>query len=115
MSIDICQNNHGGNENSVAAHNATNKEGAFLKIVEFLWSNGPALCEEIVNAIPMVHQTVSARISELKALGLVVAVDQRKTSRGRNASVWAIHVRSIFSPDELKNRLFESMKQRGNN
>jgi hypothetical protein len=88
---DICQNNHGGNEYSAAAHRVTNKEGKFRKIVDFLCVNGPATCEEIVNSTGMVHQTASARVSELKAANVVVAIGERKTSRGCNAQVWAIN------------------------
>ena len=48
-------------------------------------------CEEVVDGMGRKHQTISPRISELKAGGFLVDSQKtRKTSSGRAATVWVV-------------------------
>lgn len=49
-------------------------------------------CDEIEEILFLRHQTVSARIRELKKEGTITGDGQRITRSGRNAIVWRINV-----------------------
>lgn len=90
--FDICAANHGGNENSVEAHNSIKRGQAQemrRRVLAFIQMRGAegATCEECETALRMSHQTASARCSELKRDGLVHEAGSRKTRTGRNAAV----------------------------
>lgn len=87
--FDICSANHGNQENSVAAHKRTNADADRRKILAFIQAQGShgATCAEIEEALNMLHQTCSARCSDLKAKRLVEVAGTRKTKTGSAASV----------------------------
>lgn len=51
---------------------------------------GGATCDEVEQALELSHQSASARMTELKAKGLIKLAGKRKTRSGRNAGVWTI-------------------------
>jgi len=58
------------------------------KVLAFLRERGPSTDEEMQVGIPMPPSTQRPRRIELVRRGLVVEAGTRKTSSGRNASVW---------------------------
>jgi predicted transcriptional regulator len=93
MSKDICENRHGGNEFSQAAKQVVEKHESSLRlrIIHHLFANGPATCEATANALGMRMSTASARFSELKARGRIVATGgQQQTTSGCWAAVYDI-------------------------
>ena len=88
---DICENNHGGNENSVAANKVTRKGMDSLKILRYLGSIPDATCEEVEIALQMKHQTCSARFSDLKLEQAITATDKRPTRSGCMAQAWKVN------------------------
>lgn len=89
---DICSNNHGGADTSAEAYEsiraAVNKLGlAVLSLIE--QSPSGVTCEDVETRLRLSHQTASARISELKAKGLIWDTGQRaKTRSGRLARIY---------------------------
>lgn len=69
MSRDICVNRHGHNPQSEAANRRVQpmKSTMRTKILAYLQAVEEATCEDIVRALDMKLQSVSARVSELKA------------------------------------------------
>lgn len=47
-----------------------------------------ATCDEVEQAIGLIHQTASARIRELAQAGLIFEAGKRATRTGRAAVVW---------------------------
>ena len=83
---------HGGNEYSTEAHKSIRASKSKLRqevlsaIRDFFYG---ATSDEVEQLLNYPHQTVSARMTELKALGLIVPTgEKRKTRGGRNAGVW---------------------------
>jgi response regulator of citrate/malate metabolism len=94
--VDICENNHKGNEESKEAHGSINgkKAAMYEQILGTLYcSYGRGLtCDEVEERIAMSHQTCSARFSELKRDGLIVSTgERRKTRSGRPAMAYRIN------------------------
>jgi DNA-binding transcriptional ArsR family regulator len=58
-----------------------------LKRIRFRRSKG-ATCEELEDALDLRHQTVSARLTELRLMGKVRIIGTRKTRSGRDARVY---------------------------
>jgi predicted transcriptional regulator len=89
LPFDICANRHGGDECSAAANESIREDKSVLRgLIREMIRNRPLICEEIEAALSLKHQTVSARISELKAMGLIRASGaKRATSSGRMAHV----------------------------
>lgn len=92
---DVTRNYHGGNAQSVAAHDSVRQAKDVLraKVVSYVASRGPsgATCDEVEVALQLSHQTCSARFTEAKARGtLVPSGTQRKTRSGRNAAVLVV-------------------------
>ena len=89
---DPTANNHGGNPQSVAAHESIAKRKRVLRDrivahVDALGRTG-AISDEIETALDLPHQTVSARLTEAKARGeLVPSGWSRPTRSGRFAAV----------------------------
>jgi Fic family protein len=82
------------NEESLAAHESIVKQKTKLHrdILEIVDRVGYGLtCDEVENLLGLSHQTASARISELKAMGELVKRGVRPTRSGRNAAV-LVHV-----------------------
>lgn len=90
---DICANRHGGNAESIDANvdTARKKDRDRAAILKQYRNHGPQTCAEIEAALDMPHQTCSARISELKADGLLEPTkDRRETPTGSLARVLRI-------------------------
>ena len=88
MSTDICANRHGGNAESVAANNGTNKALDKVRILASFSVLDDATCEEVEEYTGISHQTCSARFADLKRLGLIEPTTRRKTRSGRWAMAW---------------------------
>lgn len=87
--FDICENNHGGNAESVAAFKSLNGNELRSKVMDHIASCGKAgaTCDEIELALGITHQSASARCTELKANGDVHSLTTRRTRSGRSAAV----------------------------
>lgn len=104
---DICSNNHGGNAESEDAFNADGaKEArAALRARVFAYiatcDLRKASADEVEIAFGGMHQSISPRMTELKARGLIVATGERvKTRLGR----FAMRYR-VATPEELRDFL----------
>jgi DNA-binding transcriptional ArsR family regulator len=90
--FDICAERHGQNQESAEANERIEPfKGSLreevLRFVQERRDRG-ATTEEISRGLDLPYTTASARISELKRLGLVRASGQRRpTSRGCSAAV----------------------------
>ena len=81
---------HGGNEFSVAAndHASAGKAEDRLRIAAFLRERAFGMtCDEIEVGLGMRHQTVSARLVDLKRAGVVIVSGRRATRTGAMAGV----------------------------
>lgn len=69
--FDICANYHKGNENSQLANLATDKEKDIERILKFMRSRPgqKTYVKELIRELGMLHQTASARLSDLKKMG----------------------------------------------
>jgi hypothetical protein len=91
--LDITEKRHKGNAESREARQSLQgslsavRERVFNYVDQRLaWGS---TSDEAVYALDMLHQTVSARFAELKALGRIVpSGERRKTRSGRNAAVF---------------------------
>ena len=79
---DICYNRHRGNPESVRANldNQLRRSEQAKQIWEFLIACGErgATCWEVEQATGLTHQTASARMSQFKADGHIVATQNRR-------------------------------------
>lgn len=92
---DITESRHGGNPESQEAFESVKADSSSLRkrIWTFIHARGQegATVDEIESASGLRHQTVSARVSELKAMKLLVpSGERRKTSSGRFAAVLVV-------------------------
>jgi predicted transcriptional regulator len=87
---DICRSRHKGNEQSITANQATNKARDRARILEYLKTQTDATCEETSLATGISYQTCSGRFSELKAAGLIIPGEKRKTTSNCTARAWKI-------------------------
>lgn len=110
--MDITAGNHGGNEYSREAHNSIlgSKEAVRTMVLTHIRQQGTtgATADEVEKVLGMLPQSVSARFTELKALGQIKPTgDKRKTRSGRNAGVWWV-------PQNLEQaKLFEGDENNG--
>ena len=93
-SIDITQNKHGGNEESILAFEKNkgsrdNQRREIFDIVALMGAYG-VTTDEIVHGFDYAIQTVSARMSELKRDGMIVKIGRRKTRSGSTAGVFVV-------------------------
>ena len=90
MENDICIYYHRGNRESVNAHSKAKKTSSSKRkfIYEFIRKAKGITCEDIEIATGWKHQTVSARISELKRDKAIIPVGKRKTRSGCNAALY---------------------------
>lgn len=82
---------HNGTSTSVGASQSVSTISSTLReqVFTFIKANGGKTCYEVETAMELRHQTASARIWELRHLGLVRdSGERRKTSSNRNAIVW---------------------------
>ena len=91
---DICILYHKGNAESSAAHyyvklTAKSYRTLIFNIIRSCNHNG-ITCEEIELSHDWKHQTVSARISELKRDGEIIANGKRQTTSGCMASIYFV-------------------------
>jgi len=89
---DICENRHGGNPESVLANASmsTMKVLQRYRIAEYIHGLGTqgAICAEVEMIMHIPHQSASARMTELKAMGILVpTASRRMTGSGRMARV----------------------------
>lgn len=93
--LDICEQRHGGDPESVAAH-ASIVESKHLmrsRIMAYLAGCGPATCDQVEATLGMTHQSASARMSELKRDRLIEPTgDVKPTRSGRNAKVFRVRL-----------------------
>lgn len=90
---DITQNRHRGNPESVKAHNriAPSKESSRQKVYEYALSCGErgVTTDEVAARFDTTPNAISGRLTELKALGLLVRTEVcRKTNSGCSARVF---------------------------
>ena len=90
MERDICSNYHRGNAESVKAYAKAAKTRGNKQdhILYFIDTSMGLTCEDIESATGWKHQTVSARISELKRDGKIKVIGKRKTESGCKAAVY---------------------------
>jgi predicted ArsR family transcriptional regulator len=94
--IDPCENKHGGNAESIAAHDTVISSKAALqqRILDYIEARGSATCDEVEVDLGILLQTASGRMAELKAAGLIVATGERRPTRtGRKAGVYKVRPR----------------------
>jgi predicted ArsR family transcriptional regulator len=86
---DITRNYHKGNAESEIANESihSQKQAIRAKVLDAILKQ-PATCEELEERLGMSHQTVSARMSELKRDGLIEKNGTRPTRSGRQAGVY---------------------------
>lgn len=101
INFDICETRHGGNTESVAAHHSIVGCKTFLhqRILQSIRQSNGLTCDEIELMLNLSHQTASARISELKAIGKITKNGIRATRSGRKAAI--LVESSRFSPSIL--------------
>ncbi len=90
MTGDITRNYHGGNKFSVAANpNAQAKNRDSARIYKLLHSKGRsgATCQECEDELGMLHETCSARLTELKKDNFVVVIGKRQNRSHNDAGV----------------------------
>lgn len=87
MIADITARRHGGNAESAAASESIEPDKARLRrmVLNYIASRGyvGATCEEVEFALGLRHQTVSARLTELKRLGQVRDTGRRRLTQSR--------------------------------
>lgn len=91
---DITEGNHGGNPESAEANKRTNKGADSERLAAWYRARGArgGYMELAATELKMRHQTVSARQSDLKRLGVLFKTTQRtRTSSGAQAGVY-VHV-----------------------
>lgn len=76
LPFDVCANNHGGNEVSIDANKKLDKKAVIAKIIAFMQTRprSESYVKEIIDGIGIPHQTTSARLSDMKAAGLIEPV-----------------------------------------
>lgn len=91
--VDVTENYHGGNLNSVEAHESVKSVKRKLRalVIGYVKMQGlrGATSDEVEVALGMTHQSISARMTEAKADGQIVGNGLRRPTRsGRNAAVY---------------------------
>lgn len=95
--VDITANFHGGNKESVAAHDSIRPTKAQVRarVLSIIRSGGEAgaTSDEAESWTGLSHQSCSARFTELKADGLIEPAGRRLTRSGRGAMAWRLRER----------------------
>jgi hypothetical protein len=100
---DVCASRHLGSPESELANARVESSKAELRyrIVKWFFEHGPATCEEAHRGMEIRYSTMSARISELKADGLLAATGERRcTSGGSPAAVLKAVLRGASTPTQ---------------
>lgn len=87
---DITESRHGGNQESVDANYSIEDKKAKLRsmVLAYVKAQGGATSDEVEQGLGLSHQTVSARMTELKVMGLLQPSGvKRPTRSGRKAMV----------------------------
>jgi len=91
MKEDPTYNYHGGDRNSNVAHSRTNKPRDFMRLIKLLDDNPDGMtCDEAELALGMLHQTCSARFTDMKRYGWIECCGRRPTRTGSPADVWRL-------------------------
>lgn len=92
--IDVCANNHGGDEMSEAAYLAASRTGVAEAILDFMGRHEivvvpvEVICDDVVRELGIANQTASPAMSNLLRLGLIVRTTKTKlTALGCKARV----------------------------
>lgn len=82
--FDICANNHKGNEHSQLANLVTDKEKDIERILKFMRSrpDKKTYVKELIRELGMLHQTASARLSDLKKMGMARNTNEKVQNCG---------------------------------
>lgn len=75
------------------AHEAIKPHKTLLQamVTKALITHGPCTCDRLEVVLEMSHQTVSARVSELRNAGVIEDTGKRARTRlGRTAVVWRV-------------------------
>lgn len=101
---DICSSRHCGNSQSflanlrVANHKPTQRERIYLELLD-----ANATCEELSVRLNMRYTTVSARLSELKAMHWVTESGERRLTSGRVVHASVLRALSEAERERLLN------------
>jgi len=86
---DITRNYHGGHPRSEEANAQTDKHRDTMRILKVLHDRRHGMtCDEMEIELGMLHQTCSARFSDMKRMGWIVKCGERPTRTGCKADVW---------------------------
>ena len=87
---DICANRHKGSSNSVAANEkiSPHKNKQRNEVLDIIKKDGPIHCELIYIKYGVRYPSASARISELKKMGLIKVVGRTTTTSGSTAALY---------------------------
>ncbi len=104
---DICRNRHRDNSESNSANARVNPAKADMRyrIMRFFYERGDrgATCEQAAIALALRYTTASARISELKAEGLLAFTGEHaKTSGGASAALLKVATEKRAEPEQLE-------------
>jgi predicted transcriptional regulator len=88
--FDICQNNHKGNPESVAANRRVDKARNEKLVLNAIAALGEASSEMVELHLGWSHQSVSSRFSDLKRKGLIVKSGNAKTKSGCSCTTYKI-------------------------
>jgi hypothetical protein len=100
---DITRNRHGGNPQSVKASKQTDKQNGCSRLENWYLERGPlgGFQEQAAIALGMRHQTASARQSDLKKNGVIVATNREGTTTSGSPAGIYVH-RNFAAVVELK-------------
>jgi hypothetical protein len=99
---DITRHYHRDNPRSAEANpseRAKSRDCNRIRVFLFHRQRHGAICEEAERALNMIHETCSARFSELKRDGEIIVIGWRLTSRGNKADVCIL--RQFATPEEI--------------
>lgn len=71
LPFDVCAGKHRANSESRAANLKISKAESREQVMRVLLGSGPMTCKEIASRLGKEMHTISGRITELKALGMV--------------------------------------------
>tara|TARA_R110000824_G_scaffold203371_3_gene387792 strand:- start:501 stop:842 length:342 start_codon:yes stop_codon:yes gene_type:complete len=90
--FDICQNRHGGNEQSEAAFEEIKKELPFKRAIVLILLHKAALkgltVHDLSEQLGTTPNTVSGRLTELKQMGLIHKIGTRPSPSGCSSAVY---------------------------
>ena len=88
---DVTYNYHGGDPYSDEANKHTDKDPAYGRILGLMARHPNGMVSDNASSIlGIIHQTCSARFTDLKIRGVLVKAGEGKTRRGRRAGAWRL-------------------------